>query len=152
MISIFAVPMFTAVVVSAQVRAISVPMVTGQSAISEACLGRGSPEMEDLLAGIRRVVSRDIERADEMRTKLGLEKRSAADVVPVTSDSICARALRIIKVHLGAQASVSESVAVVSVGGKYIARYRFRAAQLPRDLTRDFYFNHEFTEVTAMTW
>ena len=145
-----AVSMLTAVALTAQVGHGQTPVVP--QGPSDVCLGPGTPEMDQLLATIRRMVSSQVERSDEVRSGLGLEKGSAGDVVPVMSDSICARALRILKAQLGGRASVSESVAVVSVGGKYIARYWFRAARLPQNVIENFHFNREFTEFTKMTW
>lgn len=125
----------------------------------QTCLGPGTYEMDVLLPAVRRVITREINRSDEVRSGLGLVKGQRAHVTTVLEEAVCANALRILKAHLGDLATVSDQVAVVRVQGRYVARYQF---QYPPDYIRafnprspniaNFYFDREFTKVHRQTW
>lgn len=128
-------------------------------AVFQTCLGPGTYEMDVLLPAVRRVITREISRSDEVRSGLGLVKGPPAHVTTVHEEAVCAKALRILKDHLGDLATVSDQVAVVRVQGRYVARYRF---QYPPEYLRvfhprspnvaNFYFDRELTKVHRQTW
>ena len=138
--------------------ATDVPAAQVPQAAGGTCLDVGAGDMDQLLAQVRRVVTREIPRSDEIRASRGLTKGAAGSVVPILDETVCATALVILKEHLGDLATVSDQVAVVKVQGRYVARYRFRypaqyvevvKPQTPN--VRTFYFDREFTRVTVST-
>ena len=130
-----------------------------QGKAKETCLEAESGQLDELLAQVRRVVTREIPRAEEIRSGRGLVKGSAIDVVAVSDEAVCAKALRILKAHLGELGTVSDQVAVVRVQRLYIARYRFdwpaeyrRIAKPTESNIATFYFDRDFTRVHTQTW
>ena len=126
--------------------------MTENVAVSGPCMNAETPDLRSLLSDLRGAFDWQGTRREAMRKLAGVESlTSVEEIQPVVADSLCERALGIVRRSLGEKA-ISDSIALVQIGERYVAKYTYMNTLVGRKETSKFYFDERFENIHHMTW
>jgi hypothetical protein len=144
-----------AFLVTAAVTAVASPLVSQDGsprATGEIrCLGAESVPAKLLIMTVSRIGTRDARGYQGFRELALSGNKILPDSITVVNDSaICAKAHHLIEIRLVRPGIArNNSIAVVSVAGRYVARYSHYAPAIDHDVTITYFFDPEFTRILA---
>lgn len=117
------------------------------------CLGEETDAMEGLLPALRGSWDWKGTRRAQMRKMARVEHVTRIEEIqPVAVDSLCQRALDILKRSFENLTTVSDAVALVKIGDRYVARYMWYAYGIANPPTRNnFYFDEKFEKIEIIS-
>jgi hypothetical protein len=115
------------------------------------CLGAESVQVKLLMMTVNRIGTRDARGYQEFRERTLAGSKIIPDSITIVADpAICAKARQLIATRLGRSGVArSNSVAVVHIAGRYVARYSHFAPAIDHDVTATYFFDSEFTRILA---
>ncbi len=115
------------------------------------CLGAESVQARLLIKTVSRIGTRDARGYQEFRERTLAGIKIIPDSITMIADpAICSKAHQLIANHIGQPGVArSNSVAVVYVAGRYVARHSHFAPAIDHDVTATYFFNPEFTGILA---